>query len=210
MKKVFKIFLLCFFTNCFFLSPALASGSVTLNPSSGTITSEGTAVNIVINTGGATIEGAEMTVKYSGDVELVSVVSGNINGCTVDSVDMGAEGERFLYCLIPPGTDGYSGDSGIFATLNLRALKDGVATVTILSVDGFEATIGSPGNYTTTLGSGMGSGEPASVITTLPQTSAIGISAVVGGFCLLITAVWISTSRKSKTETIVMSEKLGS
>ena len=205
MKKVFKIFLLCFFTNFLFLSPALAAGSVSFNPASGTITEAGTDINIVIDSGGEKIVGIALDIKYEGDMSLDSIVSGNINGCTVATFDMGG-GEWHIVCTMLD-TD-YSGNSGVFATLKFKASTEGTASVSFLTADfGIlpKPAMGSAGSYTTTLGSGMGSGEP----TTLPQTSTISVSAVIAGFCLVTGAVWVSTTKKSKRETVVMLEKVG-
>ncbi len=171
-----------------------ASGSIFLDPISGTIDGTGKAINIVVNSGGSEINGIEMSVEYGGDIAFTSFDSGNISGCEVDGLerDTAEFQDIFLYCFIL--TEPYSGNDGVFATLNFESTGEGQAVVEIVSVETAgvaEITDGS-GNYTTTLQIQESVSEPESEsgqeeTVPLPRTSifnAFGIMLGVGLICM--------------------------
>ncbi len=140
-----------------FLSSGLvyASGTISLNPTSGVIGPEGKSIDVVVDTGGGEINGIELFLVYDGTVDFTGFDSGNISGCTVDGIEREDTEEFdedvFLYCFIL--SEPYTGSNGIFATLNFEPTAEGQATVEIIGVEAAgNIEIGDGvGNYTTTL-----------------------------------------------------------
>ena len=134
----------------YFASMVSASGSVSLNPSGGTIGGQGISIDLVVDTGGSEVDGIQMTLDYEGDIEFIDIEPGDIPGCDADGVERDTEefDDIFLYCFILG--EPYKG-SGVFATLNFEPTGEGSANINILTIDGVSASIGEVGSYTTTM-----------------------------------------------------------
>ena len=204
-------------TPFFLVSKTHAAETFTLNPTTGSIPASGLGIDIVVDSGGEEIDGVELTVEYEGDVSFEGFESGDIPGCSVDGLERDSYDDIFLYCFIVE--DSYTGDSGVFATLNFNATGEGNATVTITSAVGIQTfTIGGAGNYTTTLSS---SGTTTTTTTTttptqntnntsLPQASILDnkLWIVFGGiFTILSVILFTNFSFEEKS---IMREKIRS
>lgn len=201
MFKKWLFILSTFATICFFSNnSAFASGSVYLDPSSGEITSDGTSINVIVDTGGVEIDGLEISVEYEGDISFVDFTSGDIIGCEVDGIERETEAydDIFLYCFIMDGK--YSGDSGVFATLNFKATDNGTAQIKISSIVGLEDVEPPPvSSYTTTTSTSENTSTPSptpppsSNQTVLPRTSLPSYVFLCVGAFLLILAPLLKT-----------------
>jgi hypothetical protein len=213
-KKCFLILLTVTTIYLFSNDSAFASGGVYLDPSSGEITSDGTSINVVVDTGGVEIDGLEISIEYEGDISFVDFTSGDIVGCEVDGIERETEAydDIFLYCFIIDGK--YSGDSGIFTTLNFKATDNGTAQIKISSIVGLENVEPPPASsYTTTTSASENTSTPSptpppsSNQTVLPRTSLPSYVFLCVGAFLLILAPLLKT-QISGTQKRSMLEKV--
>lgn len=208
-KKYFLTFLTFVVISFFASGSVFASGRIYLDPSSGEITSDGTSINVVVDTGGVEIHGLEISVEYEGDISFVDFTSGNITGCEADGIERQTEAydDIFLYCFITDGT--YSGDSGIFTTLNFKATDNGTAEIKIVSVVGLEDVQPPPASsYTTTTSRSENTSSPSPTPpssspppseTVLPRTSLPTYVLLGTGILLLILAPLFKIQISAKT-----------
>ncbi len=170
--KRFKIFFLtfCFIFLSFFLKDTYANAiNVSLDPSSGQITSTGTKINIIINSNGQEYMGMNTRLSYSGPIEYLGVDKGNIKGCAIEE-GVKKENEIVMFCLM--FSDIYTDNGGIFATLNFKSTGEGSAKINIEAVDAALESTQSGGNYSAVLAAGSTQPiPPTSTTTTNTPTS---------------------------------------
>ncbi len=203
-KFCFTIILSLLFLT-FSANSIFAAASVGLSPATGVISSNGTSIEIVVDSQGEEVNGIELTLEYEGDISFTGFNSGNIPGCQVDGLERESFGDVFIYCFIME--DPYTGTSGVFATLDFVATAQGTGTVTITSAIGSEElTIGAPGSYTTTMAAtATPETEEAAV---LPQASfSSTVVFFVGLLSLLIPVFWFM--KPNPTPSTSMLQKVG-
>jgi hypothetical protein len=126
-----------------------------LSPSSGVIPKEGLDINLIVDTHGEEVDGINITIEYSGDVQYQKYSSGQIPGCSVKETKQ--EGKNInLHCDFDEEADPYKGSGDVFATINFTPVQDGQATVKITKVEFSEREkeeklnfLGGTGQYTT-------------------------------------------------------------
>ncbi len=128
-----------------------------LNPSSGPISKDGLEISLVIDTHDEEIDGIDVVVEYSGDVEYSSYSQGQIPGCSVKETQSGGKSIN-LHCEFDAEVNPYKGKGDVFAGIILKAMGEGQAIVNITKVDfslrddGKKVSfLGGDGKYSTTL-----------------------------------------------------------
>ncbi len=211
MKKLkfLLVFLMLLILFPFFsLDNIYASVNIYFNPSSGVIDGRGKSIDIVVDSGGTEINGLEMGIKYSGDIEFVDHDSGTFGNCPDDVVerDETYEEDLFLYCFIM--TDPYIGDSGVFATLNFEPTAEGTAELEIINVIGVDSPdVESPVTYTTTLSVQDTDSDPPPT-SPLPRTSIFNTLGIVLGVALLFSPLILNNLPFTKARS-QMARKVG-
>ncbi len=123
-----------------------------LRPSSGTISSAGLNIDLIVNTQGESVGGIAVILDYSGQIEYVRLRQGEIENCRVTDVQTGSL--LSLHCFIDASEPTYRGEGDVFATVNFRATGNGQGEIDITEVefslrdDRLEATFpGGSGEY---------------------------------------------------------------
>jgi hypothetical protein len=185
--KIFLSFVLCF---CLFLNSAYAAVDISLDPITGTIDQAGMNIDIVVDSGGGEVDGFEISIVYSGDIEYMGFTSGDVPGCTVEGLEREEQDDLFLYCFIL--ADPYTGSDNIFASLNFRATGENGGTVRINTANAGTCqecgtVIGAQGNYTTSL-------TAAPQEEQLPQTNLLGVNSIFVGVGIISLAALLKTN----------------
>lgn len=186
----------CFviFTVFFFTEKVNASyTSVSLSPSSGTITNENSKIDLVVNSGTDNFIGIDLDVSFTG---TVSFVQGTGSGCTFTPKTGAVNVECFNFEEQPY--------NGLVASLYFIATQQGQTVFTLTNVDPEVTNIGS-GQYTLTL-TGAGTNPP----TVLPATGVLDkvIVKMLFGATLLIFGLLLSfVSSQNRTVIIETFEK---
>lgn len=186
----------CFviFTVFFFTEKVNASyTSVSLSPSSGTITNENSKIDLVVNSGTDNFIGIDLDVSFTG---TVSFVQGTGSGCTFTPKTGAVNVECFNFEEQPY--------NGLVASLYFVATQQGQTVFTLTNVDP-EVTNISGGQYTLTL-TGAGTNPP----TVLPATGVLDkvIVKMLFGATLLIFGLLLSfVSSQNRTVIIETFEK---
>lgn len=129
-----------------------AEVAMILEPVSGTISSDGLKIDLIIDTQGQEVSEVSVDLIHSGEIEYVGFEQGMIEGCEVqEAVSMGG---IILSCSLQTT---YTGQGDVFASVIFRATDYGQAEIDITSVNFSEISyIGESGQYSTTLeSSGM-------------------------------------------------------
>lgn len=186
--RIVPVFFLCF---ALLSSVVHAEVNIALDPTTGNIDSSGSNIDIVVDSGGGEVDGFEISIKYSGDLQYNGFTSGDVPGCTVEGLEREAQDDVFLYCFIM--TDPYTGSDNTLASLNFSATGTNGGTIRIDSADAGTCetcgtVLGAQGNYTTSVTTTTTQSEA------LPQTNIFGASIVFVGIGLLSTAVLLKTN----------------
>ncbi len=146
------------FFGLIFPNKAYAAVDVTLSPDSGTI-SGSTTIDVNINTNGDTLNGIDVELSYSGDINYISGTGGDISECSSPSITE-ISGTINIICFVDPGTT-YTG-SGTLAQLTFNPTANGTASISVDNIDagldgGGTADVGSTGSgsYTTALSASL-------------------------------------------------------
>ncbi len=157
--------------------------NVFLNPSSDTIISDGTDIDIVVDSKGEEFFGMSIRLSHSDSIKYTGFKKGDIVGCDITE-SHSTLNEHIFFCFI--FNDPYVGDDGIFGTLTFQALSKGTAEINIETIDAkpLNATF-SGGDYTV-----------------LPDFSFFNGLNIVLGFVFLLSLVililFIQKNRKEK------------
>jgi hypothetical protein len=188
LKKLLQIPTISILFLLFFVKGAyaLTYDSISLSPSSGTIGTESTAIQLMVDSGTDDFAGYDLTLSFTGTIDYISATPGDV----CDSIDIIENVDSIrISCLSFLG-DTYNGST---FTLYFKATDNGSSTFSIINVDS-SVTITSltGGTYTLSTGTTDDPTDPPSE--TLPAsgifdeypTITIGIILIfLGGIFLL-------------------------
>lgn len=111
-----------------------AEVAITLDPSDGLISEEGEEINLILNTHDEKVDGIDVTLEYSGDIEYVTFRQGEIENCNIVEVPKEDDEENedenenkiinFL-CFIEATKEEYEGEGDVFVTVEFKSVHDG-------------------------------------------------------------------------------------
>ncbi len=103
-----------------------AEVAITLDPPDGLISEEGLEIDLILDTHNEEVDGIDVTLEYSGDIEYVTFTQGEIEDCNV--VETPKEDEdnviNFL-CFIEATKPVYEGKDEVFVTVEFKSVHDG-------------------------------------------------------------------------------------
>jgi len=173
------------FTNAY---AAITYDSISLSPSTGTIGTDSTAIQLMVDSGTDDFVGYDLTISFSGPIDYISATPGDV----CDSIDIIENVDSIRIGCVSLLGDNYNGST---FTLYFKATDNGSSTFSIINVDS-SVTINSLTGGTYTLSTGTTTPDPTDPPSeTLPGTGifdeypaiTIGITLILLGGIFLLT-----------------------
>ena len=150
VKKGFsKVLAIAFFTFLFGLNNTVYAEylSISLSPDSGTIYGDGTAIQVLVDSGSDEFTGIDIPLQYSGGVEYIT--ASGAERCDSFNLDDSVSGVLTIECVSTTHQVGES-YNGVVATLYLKATQEGFSEFTFGTLSPTVTTTNG-GTYTLTL-----------------------------------------------------------